>query len=157
MAELRKVDTLLGVRSGAIIDPHQNRAANTPEAARQAARSWWSQFQKMGERESLVEGAKAGDFDSPLQGRLLLDTYPEVATEPLILGARAAEDPDLRARMLALIAGSDKPEAVNFLIQEMREGPLPESRATAAHLLRARGRAEVDDAMPQVRDSLPKK
>jgi hypothetical protein len=112
-----------------------------PETLKKAA-TWWSDFQRKGERQMLIEGTESGDADSPTQARLLLDRYPDAAPAAVIKGARAATLLGPRDALLMLFKKFDSPEALAFLDEESRGG-LSASRFVAAGILNQKGRPEA--------------
>ena len=109
--------------------------------SRRIAQTWWDELKKKGEKQVLIEGTEAGNGDSPMQAKFLLNRYPEVALASLIKGTRAATNVYTRERLLRYFEKLDSPEALAFLDQELHGG-VGVSPLVAAGILHRKGRTE---------------
>jgi hypothetical protein len=123
----------------------QNAAARRRKAAIQG---WYAELQSKGEKRMVVEAAGRGDDNSPSQGELLLEKYPQDALPALIKGARRARGyPPTRAHLVRLVGRVRTAEALAFLLEEVKKGPKVVSRLAAARGLHAQNRPEGLAAM----------
>jgi hypothetical protein len=115
---------------------------NKNSATREAVEVWWSEFQKKGEEQMLIEGTEAGDGNAPSQAEFLINRYPKVALASLIKGTRTSTDDWVKTRLVQLFEKIDSPDALAFLEQEMHKGASSPSVSAAAILIR-KGRHEA--------------
>jgi hypothetical protein len=116
-------------------------------AARQAAQAWWTEFQKKGEQQMLVNGVRIGNDDAPGQATLLRLRYPTVATPALVEGIRAATNSWIRRQLVEELAKINNQQALEFLGHELLEGPDRQGRVVAAYALRPHNRDTTIQAM----------
>jgi hypothetical protein len=114
---------------------------------RQRVRAWYAVFKKKGEKGLLKELTERGDDRSAEMGRRLLKRYPKGALRALVRGARATKIGPVRANLVDLIASCNGEEPVQFILQEVKDGPLALPRLTAAEALHKVGRPEGLAAM----------
>lgn len=115
-------------------------------ASNKAARNWWREFQRKGEKRMLIEGTAAGNSDCSTQAERLVAKYPEAAFDALAQGIRAGKERWVRSSLLYHVAElkGDRPLA---LLRAELKGPLFESRLVAAQGLLRHGHADGIDAM----------
>jgi len=128
--------------SGYMSNEHKN------SETRQAVESWWSDFQKKGEKQMLIEGTEAGNGNSPEQARLLVSRYPDAALAPLLQGTQAATDDYVRVWLMQMLEKYQSPETLTFLEKELRRGT-SEPSVTAAAILNHWGKPEALTVMLQ--------
>ena len=128
--------------SGYMSNEHKN------SETRQAVESWWSDFQKKGEKQMLIEGTEAGNDNSPEQARLLVSRYPDAALAPLLQGTQAATDDYVRVWLMQMLEKYQSPETLTFLEKELRRGT-SEPSVTAAAILNHWGKPEALTVMLQ--------
>ena len=87
-------------------------------ATRKRVIAWWTEFQKKGEQQSLVDGVVSGGESSPEQATRLLAKYPQAAAAAIIQGVHAAKEPWTRADLLVLV-GSLKGYEPQALLQSL--------------------------------------
>src|SRR5262249_11643306 len=112
---------------------------------RRRAEAWWAEFQRDGERQSLVAGVAAGDDNSHTQADRLGDRYPADALAAIRTGVGRAM-PHVRIALVLQAARLSGPEVDEFLRAEMA-GPTLDLRVTAATRLLERGYGDVVEAM----------
>jgi hypothetical protein len=117
------------------------------ELVKAEVRAWYVELQRKGERLLLMEAAARGDDNSSEQGKRLLRRYPKDALAPLIAGAESAKSGPVRATLVSLAGSIKGNDALQFLLAELKEGPLAEARLAAARSLHERGRPEGLAAM----------
>jgi hypothetical protein len=125
-------------------------------AARRAAEAWWSEFQKKGEKQMLLDAVAAGGNDSPAQGEILSQKYPDVATEALVQGARSTTNSWIRSRLIDQIAKLDRATGRDFLKAELKQGPTLHSRVAAAFGLLPNQKQTATESMIQEWKTLPR-
>lgn len=121
---------------------------NKNAVTRKAVEAWWSEFQKKGEEQMLIDGTEAGDGNAPSQAEILVEHYPKRALEPLIKGTEAATDEWVKARLVQLFEKFDSPKALAFLDKIMRVGTASPS-VIAAEILNRKGKHEAIHVMIQ--------
>jgi len=131
-----------GFTSGYMSNEHTNLEV------RRAVETWWSEFQKKGERQMLIDGTAAGDRNSPAQARLLVSRYPDAALAPLLQGTQAATDDYVRVWLMQMLEKYQSPETLAFLEKELRRGT-SEPSVTAASILNHWGKPEALTVMLQ--------
>lgn len=114
---------------------------DTVAGTKAAIEAWWAEFQKIGEKQMLIEGTEAGNGDSPTQAKMLIARYPDAALAALIEGARAADNDYTKVDMLRLFEKYDSPEVVAFLDEVLQAG-YSNSQLFAAGMLNRKGRPE---------------
>jgi len=114
--------------------------------AHEAIKTWWTEFQKKGEKEMLLEGTESGDGDAPNQAEYLIEHYPTIALASLIKGTRAATDQRARTALVQLFEKFDSPDATAFLEEELHGGDR-DSNVAAAHVLKRANKPEAVTAM----------
>lgn len=136
-----------------------------------AAVAWWAEFQKKGERQTLVEGVEAGDENSASQANRLVGRYPEVAAAALAKGIHAATNgaagepfftaemcaarsANIRGQLIGIFQKFNPEAARTFLQNELHEGN-DGSRASAAESLVQTNREAVIKKMIQEWQSSP--
>jgi hypothetical protein len=80
-----------------------------PAEVKNAAESWWQEFQKKGERQMLIEGTKAGDKNSQSQADTLLAKFPKDAMAAIGHAVRNSEDKDLGSVLLWKLQAKNDP------------------------------------------------
>lgn len=110
-------------------------------------KAWHADFVKKGEKGFLIDATERGDRDSAEMGRRLAEKYPKDALPILIKGARATKIGHVRATMVGLIASCKGEEPLQFLLAEIKDGPLAQARLSAAEELHSLGRPEGLAAM----------
>jgi hypothetical protein len=113
---------------------------------KKSVQDWWEAFKKKGEKQVLIDGAAAGDYNSIKQARRLASKYPESALAAIRQGVKIAKD-DWICGDLVRIATQLKDEATTAFLQEQLHGPYLVSRVAAARGLFDRGHEEVVTAM----------
>ena len=110
---------------------------------RKEIESWWHQLQTKGEKQLLIDAARAGGRLVTGQAALLIEKYPAAAAEPLIEGARCCEEDYTRSRFIQLFGQLDGEKVESFLYEQMGEKTFPQSRVEAARVLYDRGKLDV--------------
>jgi len=113
---------------------------------RKAAEAWWANFQKKGEKLTLIEGTEAGDYNSVAQAQMLVNRYPEVALPALTKGTQATTNAWIRTPPIELFGKINTPEASAFLEEELHVG-IDSSRAAAASILMRTDKAKTVKTM----------
>jgi len=113
---------------------------------RKEAQAWWTEFQKKGEQQTLVDATAAGD---PAQAQLLCQRYPEAAPAALMRGVSASKNSWSRAALLRMLAPFNGSDVEAFLQHELRQGPSMQARVAAASVLHDRGNPEATEVMLQ--------
>lgn len=129
--------SFFGSRSGRdyLSNTYMSAAVEGP-AARKTAEAWWTDFQKKGEKQALIDAVATGGHDAPAQAELLTGRYPDVATAALVRGAKAATNGSVRAGLVDQLGKTGNPLGVDFLRDELVHSPMLESRVAAAFALR---------------------
>ncbi|HEY1786044.1 MAG TPA: hypothetical protein VGG30_10865 [Pirellulales bacterium] len=112
-----------------------------------AAREWYAEVLKKGEKQTLIDGATGGDDQSVSQARRLLKKFPDDALPALIAATRAAKIDFNRNQLVGLVHQVPGEPAQEFLLEELRDGPVASTRLVAAKSLQRRGRSEGVAAM----------
>jgi hypothetical protein len=137
--------------SGRNFGPESDSKADMSEDQKTAemkknVQAWWTEFQKNGEKQMLIEGTQAGDSSSVQQGRMLSERYPDVALVALNKGIVAAKHPWDKAELLT-IAAKIKGDATTALLRRELKSSAQEVRVAAARGLHARDHADGVKAM----------
>ncbi len=112
-----------------------------------AALMWWTNFQKKGERQTLIEKTSLGNRDSIAPAEKLVKAYPKDALPPLIKGFQSDADPYAHKRLMELITDF-KQEAANALARSvMWKDRDVETRLVAAKMRWRQGDLEALKAM----------
>ena len=135
------------------------------EETKRQAQAWWSDFQKKGEKRSLIDAVRAGDENSVSQAEKLLDKYRDVAADAIMAGAQATKSESTRAALVELVGKIEDDATIAFLHREIATGPALKSRLTAARSLFERGDAggvpamidEWNQAVAEIRSGKPHK
>jgi hypothetical protein len=106
------------------------------KATREAARAWWSEIQKKGEKQVLLEAAEKGDLD---QARRLLDRHPDLALAALTKALAAAKEGGPSVYLIQMIGEIPGEASTAVLVEALKS---PDSLIAAAKELLARGRPE---------------
>jgi hypothetical protein len=126
-------------------------------STKHAVESWWSEFQKKGEEQSLIDAVSAGDENSPAQAETLLQKYNSSAPRAIMTGASASKNDRIHATLLMLLENAKGDEVVTFLREQMKESPGLEARLAAALVLFDHGEAESVTSMIQEFNSISPK
>jgi len=110
-------------------------------------KAWYAELQKKGEKGFLIEATERGDDNSSEMATRLVKKYPKDALPILMKGARAAKIGHVRATIVGLIASFNGEASLQFLLAELKDGPLAQPRLTAAEELHKLGRPEGLAAM----------
>jgi hypothetical protein len=113
------------------------------EAARRKVVAWWESLRARGEVETLAEAVRAGDRDAIAAACTLAERHPEAALPALRAGAEKAGEEWVRAALVEQAGKVPGDEALAFLREHLRQGPL-QARVAAAQGLFGR---EPDDAV----------
>lgn len=106
---------------------------------------WWTARQTTGPAAEFMTAAARGDANAVLAGKRLLKDFPGEALQPILAGAEAAQNEQVRSDFMVLLSQL-KGEQVNAaLLKEVKEGPFLGARAQAAAILDRSGHRE---AMP---------
>lgn len=117
-------------------------------APRKAAEAWWTEFQKKGEKQMLIdEVATPSNEDAPTEAVLLREKYPDAAAAPFMRGIRAATNSTIARELIRQLGILDQPAGMEFLKDELYQGPSLESRVASAFALRHREKNLAIDAM----------
>jgi hypothetical protein len=76
-----------------------------PQQMKKLVAAWWSEFQKKGERQMLIEGTMKGDFNSVYQARALIEKYPKNAISSIRQGIKNSEHSYLRRELFQAATG----------------------------------------------------
>jgi hypothetical protein len=107
---------------------------------------WWQEFQEKGEKQMLIDGVRAGDYDSPKQAKRLAKKYPDSAVPAIRQGVKSASQ-DWVAKSLVENATELKGEPATAFLREQLHGSYLLCRVAAARGLLERSRDEAIDAM----------
>jgi len=121
--------------------------AEKTSSRRRAAEVWWDEFQQKGEMQVLIDAVAGAGRDAPAQAELLVQKYPEVASEALIRGAQSTTNSWVRASLVDQIAKLPDAGALKFLKAELLGGPTLRTRVAAAYGLRQHKEGEAIPAM----------
>jgi hypothetical protein len=113
---------------------------------RSKVRAWWEEFEKKGEKQSLIEGVQAGDDSSDSQADRLVAKYPDSALSAIRQGLKASKKDWLAQRLVKSACQLKGEDVLPFLLEEL-SNPLPSVRVAAARGLLDRGRDEAVKAM----------
>ncbi len=113
---------------------------------KERAERWWREFQKKGERRTLIEGTQRGDRDSYLNAERLVKKFPEAAFEPLRDGIRAAKEDWIRSNMLNYLRELKDGRVIPFL-REQAQGPHLYARVNALEGLLEREQGEAAELL----------
>lgn len=116
-------------------------------AMRRAADAWWSEFQKKGEKQMLIDSVSAAGNDAPAQAERLVLKYPDSAAAALIRGAQATTNSWIRGSLILHVSKLADASAMEFLKTELVNGPTIQTRVAAAYGLRQQGQSEAIPAM----------
>ena len=125
-----------------------------PSATRKAADVWWTEFQKKGERQMLIEGVTAGGEDAPSQAALLRDHFPDIASPILIQGAQTETNSRIRVELIDELSEITNHATIAFFREEMTNGLTLESKVAAAQALLKHDEYAAVSAMIQEWQSL---
>lgn len=98
--------------------------------------AWWTEFQKKGEKQTLIDGALAGN---PEHAQRLAEKFPKDALEVLTRAVHGATQGWVRANLIHVVEGAIKGNEVLPLLREELGGPQLASRIAAAQALKKRG------------------
>jgi len=112
------------------------------DSVAEAAREWYAEVLKKGEKQTLIDAVASGDDQSVAQARRLLEKFPDDALPVLIAATRAAKIDFDRNQLVELVGQVPGEPAQEFLLEELREGPIASARLLAAKALQRRGRPE---------------
>src|SRR5439155_3408733 len=104
--------------------------------------NWWETFKKKGEKQVLINGVAAGDYNSIKQARRLASKYPESAVAAIRQGVKNAKDNWICGDLVRIVTQL-KDEAATAFLQEQLHGTYLLSRVAAARGLFDRGHEEV--------------
>jgi hypothetical protein len=116
--------------------------------AHMLAGEWWSEFQKKGEKQMLIDGVSSGVGSAHVQAEILEKRFPEALVPALIQGARASTIPWTTRRFISLLTTNDSVEAKEFMKNALHDGSAL-CRATAALTLVHKDRAGTIAGMIQ--------
>jgi hypothetical protein len=120
---------------------------NETAATKKGIERWWADVQKKGERQVLIEGTIAGDWNSYLQAQRLVAKYPDAALDAIINGIHAASEPYVQSSLISVMSGIKDDSPLSFLRDELKNGPTLEVRQAAAEELFNRSIPEAVPAM----------
>jgi hypothetical protein len=100
--------------------------------------AWWEAYRVKGEARMLVQGAEAGDWDSPEQAKRLARLHGDIALEPIISGIKASRQNRIRAALVEVLTNLPGDRVLQFF-QEECNNPCFRSRIVAAGQLINRG------------------
>jgi len=116
-------------------------AGGEGKQCKERAEQWYREFKKKGEKQVLIEGTRKATVDSPRHAQKLVEKFPDIALEPIALGARASHKASVRQELVRS-AGKLKDEGVVPFLREELNGPFLNSRVAAARALCERGNEE---------------
>jgi hypothetical protein len=112
------------------------------DPVRDSVRAWWARRLSKGVRGELAETTAQGEFSSARAGAKLLAEFPDDAATPILAGAAAAKRDEDRCEFIRLVGKLKDERALEFLLREVREGPLIGPRAEAGWQLAKLGRLD---------------
>jgi hypothetical protein len=98
---------------------------------------WWKSYREKGKEATIVEVVSRGDHSSQTCVRELLKKWPQ-RIGAAIEGARHANNSWVRGRLVRAIGESKEPQALEFLLEEVKTGPFARGRIEAARALNDR-------------------
>lgn len=107
--------------------------------------TWWKEFQKKGEKQSLIEGVTAVTQNSTAQAWRLMKKHPDAALAAMITGAKKTDKPWIRTGFVELASQIPGDQSTAFLLSELQAGPDLRIRTSAAKALVLR---KHPDAIP---------
>ena len=131
----------VGAAAHTIIERIAGRRFSTGERAEIEA--WWHEHQTKGALGEMSAATARGADNSAQAGAKLLAEFPNDAGPALLAGGAAAQDAEVRSPMMRLIGKLQTPEALAFLLREVRVGTLLGPRAEAAYQLAKLGRPDA--------------
>ncbi len=114
---------------------------------KQQVSAWYAELQKKGEKRVLLEATEVGDRHAAYLAERLVEKYPDEALSALIAGARKANETWIRADLVRLAGQIKGDTPVEFLLEELKNGPTSDCRLAAAKAIHKRGRPEGVVAM----------
>lgn len=109
--------------------------------------SWWSDHQRKGERQFLIDVVSAGGPDICNQARTLMAKYPNDAGDAITAGFAKLKSPADRHNLIWGLDRLKDAKIISLLRNEMTTGPSLECRAGAAYSLRKLGEPDTSIAM----------
>jgi hypothetical protein len=97
-------------------------AADEAKAAilAKAVRTWWATTRSLGERQSLIEGVRAGSYSSADQALRLIAAYPKDALPSISEGVKLAKDGWVRVSLLEALKKLPGTEKLSLARREMK-------------------------------------
>lgn len=109
--------------------------------------SWWSEYQRKGERQFLIDVVSAGGPDICNQARTLMAKYPNDAGDAITAGFAKLKSHTDRHNLIWGLDRLKDAKIISLLRNEMTTGPSLECRAGAAYSLRKLGEPDTSTAM----------
>jgi hypothetical protein len=109
--------------------------------------SWWSEYQRKGARQYLIEAVSAGGPDICNQSRELMAKYPDDAGKAITAGFAKLKSPSERQNLIWGLDQLRDAKIIALLRRELTGGKPLECRAGAAFSLRKLGESGTSEAM----------
>lgn len=109
--------------------------------------SWWSEYQRKGERQFLIDTVSAGGPDICNQARMLMAKYPDDAGDAITAGFAKLKSPTDRHNLIWGLDRLKNAKIIALLRRELTGGQSLECRAGAAYSLRKLGESDTSAAM----------
>ncbi|MCC6151977.1 MAG: hypothetical protein IT461_17135 [Planctomycetes bacterium] len=97
-----------------------------------SARTWWQEFQEIGEEATLVKRVSAGEYDAPGQARRLVAKYPASALAAIKAGLATTKHRSIRSGLVECACKLDISQTLEFLHEQLIDGSDNDVVAAAA-------------------------
>lgn len=109
--------------------------------------SWWSEYQRKGERQFLIDTVSAGGPDICNHAQALMAKYPDDAGDAITAGFAKLKSPTDRHNLIWGLNRLKDAKIIALLRHELTSGQSLEFRAGAAYSLRKLGESDTSVAM----------
>lgn len=128
--------------SGVFVSPSEGSSKLKAEIE-----SWWSEYQRKGERQFLIDAVSAGGPDICNHARELMAKYPDDAGDAITTGFAKLKSPTDRHNLIWGLDRLRDTKIISLLRQELTSGKSLEYRVAAAFSLRKLGESDTSTAM----------
>ncbi|MBN1124733.1 MAG: hypothetical protein JXA82_06990 [Sedimentisphaerales bacterium] len=126
---------------GSIDEEKQIKTEAKIASTRDKVQIWWDEFQRKGEKQTLIDGTLQADNNSLWQASRLIQKYPECF--PVLLDTfNKTNNEWLKTEIMNLIVDIDNGPIALFLLEQLKNNPNYTIRVQSASILHKRGHPE---------------